>query len=149
MVGKFVENEDAIYAYAKAELDKREKPLPEILTSESQVRYRVRSGDYLGKIADKYGVRVSQIKKWNKLRSNSLKIGQRLTIYPRKPVSSSSSKRTSTTSTNGKKTYTVKEGDSLWLIANKFPGVSVENIKKWNDISSDKLKIGMKLQVSK
>jgi len=148
-VGKFVQNEEAIYAYAKEELDKREKPLPELLTAESQVRYRVRSGDYLGKIADKYGVRVSQIKKWNKLSSNSLRIGQRLTIYPRKPVSSTSSKRTSTVSTNGKKTYTVKEGDSLWEIANKFPGVSVENIKKWNDISSDKLKIGMKLQVSK
>ena len=86
-VGKFVQNEQAIYAFAKAELDKREKPLPEVLTASSQVRYRVRSGDYLGKIANKYGVRVSQIKKWNNLRSN--KIGQRLTIYPRKPVTSS------------------------------------------------------------
>lgn len=147
--GKFVQNEEAIYAFAKAELDKREKALPEVISAESQVRYRVRSGDYLGKIADKYGVRVSQLKKWNKLKSNSLKIGQRLTIYPRKPVTNSSLKKTKTASNNGKRTYTVENGDSLWGIANKFPGVSVDNIKKWNDISSTKLKPGMKLQVSK
>ncbi len=149
-VGKFVQNEQAIYAFAKAELDKREKPLPEVLTASSQVRYRVRSGDYLGKIANKYGVRVSQIKKWNNLRSNALKIGQRLTIYPRKPVTSSSSNSSKkTVSFKGKKTYIVQDGDSLWKIANKFPGVSIENIKVWNDISSSKLKPGMKLRVSK
>ncbi len=149
-VGKFVQNEEAIYAFAKAELDKREKPLPEVLTASSQIRYRVRSGDYLGKIANKYGVRVSQIKKWNKLRSNALKIGQRLTIYPRTPVTTRvASKTKTTTSTNGKKLYTVRSGDSLWKIANQFPGVSVDNIKVWNDISSSKLKPGMKLQVSK
>jgi len=95
-------------------------------------------------------VRVSQIKKWNKLRSNSLKIGQRLTIYPRKPVSNSSKKSTKTTpNAKGRKTYTVQDGDSLWKIANKFSGVSVDNIKSWNNISSNKLKIGMKLIVSK
>jgi len=149
-VGKFVQNEQAIYAFAKAELDKREKPLPEVLTASSRVRYRVRSGDYLGRIASKYGVGVSQIKKWNNLRSNSLKIGQRLTIYPRKPVTNSStSSSTKTVSSKGKKTYTVQNGDSLWKIANKFPGVSVDNIKVWNDISSSKLKPGMKLRVSK
>ena len=149
-VGKFVQNEAAIYAFAKAELDKREKPLPEVLTASSQVRYRVRSGDYLGKIANKYGVRVSQIKKWNNLRSNALKIGQRLTIYPRKPVTSKTvASNKKNVSLKGKKTYTVQSGDSLWKIANKFPGVSVENIKVWNDISSTKLKPGMKLRVSK
>ena len=149
-VGKFVANEEAIYAFAKAELDKREKPLPEVLKADAQVRYRVRSGDYLGKIATKYGVRVSQIKKWNNLRSNSLKVGQRLTIYPRKPVSNRKVSATTTaTSNRGKKTYTVRDGDSLWKIANKFPGVSVDNIKVWNDISSSKLKPGMKLRISK
>lgn len=149
-VGKFVQNEAAIYAFAKAELDKREKPLPEVLAASSQVRYRVRSGDYLGKIANKYGVRVSQIKKWNNLRSNALKIGQRLTIYPRKPVTNNTvASKKKSVSLKGKKIYTVQNGDSLWKIANKFPGVSVDNIKVWNDISSTKLKPGMKLRVSK
>jgi membrane-bound lytic murein transglycosylase D len=148
-VGKFVNNEEAIYAFAKAELDKREKPLPSLIKSDAQVRYRVRSGDYLGKIASKYGVRVSQIKRWNNLRSNNLKIGQRLTIYPRKPVTSASSQTNRKIVTSGKQTYTVQSGDSLWKIANKFPGVSVENIRVWNDIRNNKLKPGMKLIVSK
>ncbi len=148
-VGTFVQNEEAIYAFAKAELDKREKPLPKFTDASSQVRYRVRSGDYLGKIANRYGVRVSQIKKWNNLRSNNLKIGQRLIIYPRKPVTSTGTSSTKTVMHNGKKTYTVRQGDSLWKIANKFPGVSVKNIKVWNDISGDNVKPGMKLVVSK
>ena len=149
-IGSFVNNEKEIYAFAKAEIDKKEKPLPQFIEAGSQIRYRVKSGDYLGKIADRYGVKVSQIKKWNKLRSNNLKIGQRLTIYPRKPVTSSSTKSSAkVVVSNGKKVYTVKSGDSLWKIANKFPGVSVKNIKVWNDISGDNVKPGMKLVVSK
>lgn len=148
-VGKFVNNEDAIYAFAKAELDKREKPLPQLTKSDAQVRYRVRSGDYLGKIASKYGVKVSQIKRWNNMRSNNLKIGQRLTIYPRKPVNGSSSKPKEKAIPEGSATYTVLQGDSLWGIANKFPGVSVENIRLWNDIRGNKLKPGMILVVGK
>ena len=148
-VGKFVQNEDAIYAFAKAELDKREKPLPELTKSDAQVRYRVKSGDYLGKIANRYGVKVSQIKRWNNMRSNNLKIGQRLTIYPRKPVAAQTAKSKKKTIAPGSKTYTVQDGDSLWGIANKFKGVTVENIRLWNDIRGNKLKPGMMLVVGK
>ncbi len=151
-VGVFVNNEEAIYAAAQAEFDTREKPLPQFFDSDSKVRYRVKSGDYLGGIARKYGVRVSQIKQWNGLRSNNLKIGQRLTIYPRKPVTTNSKKSVtsskSTANSTGK-TYTVKSGDSLWSISQKFPGISVQNIRDWNDISSNNLKIGMKLKISR
>ncbi len=152
VVGKFVNNENEIYAFAEGEFNKREKPLPQFFDADSKIRYRVKSGDYLGKIARRYGVRVSQIKQWNGLRSNNLRIGQRLTIYPRKP--STSSKVASVTkpkkviNTEGKSVYKVKKGDSLWSISQKFPGVSVQNIKDWNDISSNKLKIGMTLIVS-
>ena len=44
--------------------------------------------------------------------------------------------------------YTVRQGDSLWSISRKFPGVTVQNIQKWNDIRGNKLKPGMKLKVS-
>ncbi len=145
-VGTFVTNESTIYAAAKAEFDEREKPLPQFFESESKVRYRVKSGDYLGLIARKYGVRVSQIKQWNGLRSNNLRIGQRLTIYPRNPVAKSSS---ATSSQSTPSTYIVKSGDSLWSISQKFPGVSVQNIRDWNDISGNNLKPGMKLKLSK
>ena len=148
-VGTFVTNEEQIYAFAKSEFDKREKPLPQLFNNDTKVRYRVRSGDYLGKIARKYGVRVSQIKQWNGLRSNNLKIGQRLTIYPRKiDVTSTPSTTKKVVNADGKQTYIVQSGDSLWTIAQKFSGVSVQNIKDWNDISGNKLKIGTKLIVS-
>ena len=51
---------------------------------DKRIRYKVRSGDYLGKIANKFGVRVSNIKRWNGLKSSNLKIGQRLYIYPKR-----------------------------------------------------------------
>jgi len=152
-IGKFVNNETQIYAYVKSEFDKREKPLPQFFDSDTKTIYRVKSGDYLGKIARIYGVRVSQIKQWNGLRTNNLRIGQRLTIYPRNPSTSiSNANNNSTTKTvvvDGKKTYKVQKGDSLWSIAQKFPGVSVQNIKDWNDISGTKLTVGMMLIVSK
>lgn len=152
VVGKFLSNEEAIYAYAAAEFDKREKPLPELLVESDRIRYRVKSGDYLGKIATRYGVTVSQIKRWNGLRSNNLKIGQRLTIHPRKTVAQSSKTTTSTSdlvADNSTRFYTVKSGDSLWSISQKFPGVTVDKIKNWNDISGTKLKPGTKLKILK
>lgn len=80
----FLAKEKELYALVDDDNKKREKPLPKYLEVNQRIRYKVRSGDYLGKIAKKYGVRVSQIKKWNRLRSSNLRIGQRLTIYPRR-----------------------------------------------------------------
>ena len=152
-IGRFVQNEEAIYAYAEAEFNKREKPLPRYYDQNDRIRYRVRSGDYLGKIANKYGVSVRQIKNWNGLKSNNIRVGQRLTIYPRKFAEQAPVAKATTTSKadsgSGTDTYTVKSGDSLWSISQKFPGVSVDNIKKWNDISGTKLKPGMKLKIHK
>ncbi|WP_190810419.1 lytic transglycosylase domain-containing protein [Flagellimonas sp. S3867] len=153
-IGKFVSNEEAIYAYAKKELDSLEKPLPQLSVAKNQVRYKVRSGDYLGKIAERYGVGVSQIKRWNGLRSNNLRIGQRLTIFPRKPyipkqtiAKKNTSKSTSGTIASGSKVHTVQEGDSLWTISRKYPGVSIENLREWNGLSSNNLKPGTKLKL--
>ena len=159
LIGQFVSNENQIYAFAEADDAKREKPLPKYFEPNQKIRYRVRNGDYLGKIAQRYGVGVSQIKRWNGLRSSKLKIGQRLTIYPRnlggsknKTASTPSSKKSTTASTPKGKytTYVVQKGDSLWLISRKFPKVSVDQIKKWNNIWSVKsLKPGTKLKIFK
>ena len=150
-IGPFVMHEDAIYAKAKEELDKREKPLPQLTTVNNKTRYKVRSGDYLGLIARKFGVRVSQIKRWNGLRNNNLKIGQRLTIYRRNPgkaIAVKSKKKSAPKLVSGKKgTYTVRSGDSFWSIAQKHSGVSVANLKTWNRVSSNQLKPGMVLKV--
>ncbi|WP_405294466.1 transglycosylase SLT domain-containing protein [Algibacter sp. Ld11] len=153
VIGTFVNNEDSIYAYAKAEFEKREKPLPQFFKADDKITYRVKSGDYLGKISRMYAVRVSDIKRWNGLRSNSLKIGQRLTIFPKKPNSSASVAPKVVVKTkpiNGEVIYyTVSDGDSLWSISQKFPEVSIQDIKDWNGISGSKLKIGMKLKIAK
>ena len=143
-IGKFVTNEDLIYALAEEENSKENANIPKYIEQPDRIRYRVKSGDYLGKIAERYGVGVSQIKRWNELTSDNLKVGQRLTIYPTKPIVAENTSRKD----NGS-LYIVKKGDSLWSISQNFPGVSIQNIKKWNDISSNNLKPGMKLKVSK
>ena len=150
VVGKFVANEEAVYAYAEAEFNKREKPLPEFMEQSNGTRYRVKSGDYLGKIASRHGVTVSQIKRWNGLRSNKLRIGQRLTIHSKKRKTTTKKIDKSTlVADENTKIYTVKNGDSLWSISQKFPGVTIQKIKKWNDISSNNLKPGTKLKILK
>jgi len=150
-VGGFVQNEDQIYAFAKAEFQAREKPLPQFFEVDSKIRYKVKSGDYLGKIARNFKVRISQIKQWNGLRTNNLKIGQRLTIYSRNPTPKNFVKADKPTpgKTLNQSTYLVKPGDSLWSISKKLTGVSVQNLKEWNDIWNNRLKPGMKLIVSK
>ena len=149
-VGKFVNHEEAIYAFAQQEFNQREKPLPQFFEQGDKIRYRVKSGDYLGKIANEYGVSVSQIKRWNNMRNSRIRIGQRLTIYPRRIPKGRNvaTSNTKSQSTKGK-TYTVKQGDSLWSISQKFPGISVDQLKKWNDISGNRLKPGMTLKLYK
>ena len=151
-MGKFVANEEAIYAHVKNELKEKESIVAEIQKQAEQnsIRYRVRDGDFLGKIAERYGVRVSQLKQWNGLRSNNLRIGQRLTIYPRKKPTSSVKPRETPTRTavaNNSKIHEVRSGDSLWTISRKYPGVTIENLRKWNGISGNNLKPGTKLKL--
>lgn len=148
-VGIFVNNENDIYNFAKAEIAEKEKSLPKFVEAEDKVRYRVKSGDYLGKIAKKYGVGVSSIKSWNNLRSNNLRVGQYLTIYPTKSVSLSEAAPAKSAGSSAAKIYTVKSGDSLWSISNKFPGITVQNLKSWNQITDTNLKPGMVLKLSK
>ena len=80
----FIEKESIIYEQATLDYDSREKPLPQLYELNSRTLYRVVSGDFLGKIANNYGVSISDIKKWNKLKSDRLNIGQKLILFPRK-----------------------------------------------------------------
>jgi membrane-bound lytic murein transglycosylase D len=148
VLGTFVSNEDLVYAYIKEKAEENKKPLPEFYAQDQQITYRVKSGDFLGKIANQYGVTVNNIKNWNSLRSNNLRIGQRLVIYPRGQKSTPSAVSQTSTNTDSSTEYVVRQGDTLWSIANKFPGVSIENLKNWNGISGSNLKPGMKLKLS-
>lgn len=117
--------------------------------------YRVKSGDVLGTIANRYGVTVGQIKYWNGLSSSRINIGQKLDIYKspgyfKKDPNKTTKTTTTTTKTTPKKslpkgkTYKVQSGDSLWSIGRKF-GISVEKLKKLNNLPNNNLKIGQLL----
>lgn len=81
---EFLDKEHEIYALADYDDSKREKPLPKYFEMDKRIRYKVKNGDFLGKIAAKFGVRIKDIKRWNNMLSTRLKIGQHLYIYPKR-----------------------------------------------------------------
>ncbi|MBQ9661323.1 MAG: LysM peptidoglycan-binding domain-containing protein [Bacteroidales bacterium] len=119
---------------------------------QQRIAYKVKSGDYLGKIASKYGVTVNQIKSWNNLKSNNIAVGKTLYIYknggPTISQGGSSSSKSSSSTTKAKSViYTVKSGDTLFKISQKYPGVSADDIKKANGLKSDAIRAGQKLTI--
>ena len=122
-------------------------------SQQQRIAHKVKSGDYLGKIASKYGVTVNQIKSWNKLKSNNIQIGQTLYIYKNggPTISQGSTGGSSSKSSSSSKAktviYTVKSGDTLFKIAQKYPGVSADDIKKANGLKSDAIRSGQKLTI--
>jgi len=84
LIGEFISAEGKVYALAKKQENASEKPLAALVSGPERLRYRVKSGDALSIIADRYGVSVKQIRSWNNLSGNIIRVGQRLTIYPRR-----------------------------------------------------------------
>lgn len=123
-----------------------------------RIHHKVRSGDVLGTIARQYGVRISDIKSWNRLRGSMIRIGQRLSIWVLPSYSSKTknlympNKRTNKVpSTNvsisgNDKRYTVKSGDSLWSIS-KNNNTTIEKLKIANRLASNKIKPGQSLLI--
>ena len=81
---KFLESEQDIYELATREFELREKPLPSLYSINSKLVYKIKYGDFLGKIANKFGVTVSQIKKWNNLNTDQIRENQKIIIFPKK-----------------------------------------------------------------
>ena len=117
----------------------------------ASVSYIVKSGDVIGLIAERHHVRVDDIKSWNNLRSNTIYTGQRLKIWVLATSATASPKIPKPTSeivTSAQgKVYTVQPGDSLWDIAKKFQGLTIEKIKILNNLKTTKLQPGQKLIV--
>ncbi|WP_278636025.1 transglycosylase SLT domain-containing protein [Capnocytophaga sputigena] len=88
-IGKFVSNEQAIYNYLNEQKAQREQILPEVAKGEQyaggkstkKTIYTVKKGDNLGKIASRHGVSINNLKRWNRMKSNKVRVGQRLSIY--------------------------------------------------------------------
>lgn len=104
--------------------------------SEASQHYIVKTGDNLWTISKKYGVNIDEIRKINNLKSDKIRIGQKLTI--------TSTAQITKTATSKPAVYQVKTGDSLWTIARRHD-LQVAQIKKVNNLKSDKLFIGQKL----
>ena len=146
---RFVQLEDSIYSYAsKAEL-KREKIEEQVKEVSDSFTHTVKKGESLGSIAKKYGVSVANIKKWNNLRKDVITPGQKLTIYRSGgPIAKASNQSSSGKSSGSTKTHVVKKGETLSSIANKYK-CSVANIRSWNGIKGNTIKVGQKLKIKK
>jgi membrane-bound lytic murein transglycosylase D len=108
----------------------------------------VRRGEVLGGIANRNNVSVSNLRKWNNIRGNNIRSGQRLVIY-RNGSGPRNSSDDQVASKGGKsKIYYVQAGDTLWTISRKYNGISVEKIKKLNKLKGNDIKPGMKLVLS-
>ncbi len=133
-VNDFLNNEQANYSFIEA-VDAKE-----ILINEERIVYSIVEGDYLGRIAREFGVRVFELKKWNNLLDTDLDVGQKLVIYVRK--NHSTSKPVVSIKENE---YIVQPGDTLWDIAQKHNGLSVWKIKSLNNLESDNIRPGIKI----
>lgn len=112
-------------------------------TTNNRTSYRVKSGDVLGSIAARHGVTVTQLKEWNNLQSSLIKPGQTLYLY-NKSASVSENLADNSSTEGSSRTYTVRPGDSLWVISQKH-ALSVEQIKRLNNLNSNNIKPGQKL----
>lgn len=122
--------------------------------------YVVRKGDNLTEIADRYNVDLYDLKRWNHLRSGKIQRGQKLVIL--KEVTETRSERLAhqgtakgrkkaeiaSKSTHYKPRYhRVQDGDTLWNIAQRYDGLTIERLKKLNHIRNNALRPGQKLIV--
>jgi membrane-bound lytic murein transglycosylase D len=180
-IARFVSNEEKIYAYVNYEDSLREKPFANNTAiaandgnSTSRLKYhKVKRGDTLSELSESYGVSISEIKKWNKLRGNSVPLGRKLKIYTEEAVAAvekksskidtTSVKETKSAIASNSKNYTeekvvsfkdvvkyhkVKRGDNLGEIASKYD-VSVAEVKKWNKLKNNNINLGANLKIIK
>ncbi|KAF2339259.1 LysM peptidoglycan-binding domain-containing protein [Flavobacterium tistrianum] len=174
-VATFVSNEEQIYAYVKYDKEFRAtssrlavkyapkaKPAvtkPAAVDNGDFEFYKVRKGDNLGAIAAKYDVSISDIKKWNNLKTNAVAIGRSLKIKaeeeaPVKTVPAVVDKEQAIASAENKEKtavdmdYVVVAGDNLGSIAKKF-GTTIAELKELNNLTSNNIGLGKTLIISK
>ena len=142
-IGKFVSNENKIYNLPEP----NNREVAKYITATPSNSYVVHEGDNLSKIAKSFNISLDQLKNWNGLETNYLIAGQSLVVSVDKKVNLKNKRRSKSIkekkpitknkpSEIGKifKLYTVKEGDSLFIISKKFPEVTIHQIRNWNNI---------------
>ncbi|MBK8290351.1 MAG: LysM peptidoglycan-binding domain-containing protein [Flammeovirgaceae bacterium] len=103
----------------------------------------------LGSIAIRNRVSVQDLKTWNNLSSNTIRVGQQLVVWvaPGQTVAKNTTATETILLSPDTKTYIVQPGDTLWDISRKVPGLTVEKIKTLNNLKSNSLQPGQKLIV--
>ena len=120
------------------------------ITKQIKKTHTVKRGEFLNKIAMKYDVDMKDIKKWNNKRSSQVNSGEKLVIYvdvKQKVKANSIAAKTSEENITKSATYTVRPGDTLWNISQRYDGVTISDIKKWNNISGNTVKVGQKIKI--
>jgi membrane-bound lytic murein transglycosylase D len=183
-IAAYVSREDSIYSYDREKYFPNNTLVqpsgstayyyaPSDIKGKVKIMYTVKSGDNIGFISDKFKVKAADIRYWNNISRNLIRVGQKLAIYipesqkgnfeqaneipveqKQKAVKQSAARDEKTVaqqpeSENGEYVYyTVRRGDNFWTIAQKFPGVSNFDIMQLNNIDdAGSLKIGQKLKI--
>ena len=145
----------ALLQIASKELESKEEIA--VAQERKDIEYVVQKGDNLNAIATKFGSSLADLRLWNKLADNKISIGKTLVVAKdevaivTEKADVSSFKTKSTVASSIKKSraeYSVKKGDSLFSIAKKYPGVTISDLKKWNDIRNEDIQPGMKLKIN-
>ncbi len=149
--------------------------VPVDVKGKAKIIYTVKAGDNVGFISAWFHVRQNDLRYWNNIHRNLIRVGQKLAIYvpekdkekyervakmshAEKQASVGNVVSTSTVTSSSKKTgidpgyeyYTVKRGDSIWDIAQKYAGITSDEIMRLNNISNEKgLYVGQKLKIKK
>lgn len=178
-VFSFIESQDTIYAHNASDYTRRTTVEPASFVAVSSagnstgnVRsayHRVKRGENLSVIANRYGVSVSNLRKWNGLKNNNIRAGQRLRVGSRVVAANDDSvpdspgpetvqksvkkQEVKSTKSNQKspggnfRYHTVVSGESLWSISQKYKGVSDKDIKRANNLRNNSIRPGQKLKI--
>ncbi len=141
-------SDDMVAAGTKLIINKSDKEIAVINNSNSN-EYVVAKGDNIWKIAEKFNVTAANLREWNNLKSDKLKNGNLIIVSIDGNLELDKTKLSKEKIAEIKakeKMYLVKKGDSLFSISQKYPGVTVSDLKKWNNINGD-IRPGMKLKI--
>jgi len=154
--------EDAQGLTAQKQYDvERPKPIARTVSYQKPpgtvlVYYTVRSGDVVGTIAEKYEVSARDLAMWNGLRRYRIHVGQKLRIYAQKEIAERNARpatqqlaKKSITAPQQAMYYRVKEGDTLWDIAQKYTRGNVDDLLNLNAglNARSSLRIGQSIRV--
>jgi len=187
-LGEFIDMADTITGYRKDQyltrVNQTSAPTQSTYTTpdingRTKLTYVVRDGDNLGFISEWYNVGLSDLRYWNNIYRNTIRVGQKLTIYvdpakaeyyskvntmsfadkQKRAGNNTVSVSTASVPANVPVTasadadyefYTVRTGDTIWDIAKLFDGVSATDILRLNNISdASRIQVGQKLRIRK